>query len=231
MIKVRESQDRGHANHGWLDSYHTFSFGSYYDLDNISFRCLRVINEDRIEGGAGFPSHPHSDMEILTYVVSGELSHKDSMGNQETIKPGEIQRMSAGTGVVHSEFSSSENVTHLLQIWIISDKRGYSPSYQQKDFSKQCDKNCLTLAVSPDGHSDSLTIHQNMQLFIGHLLPYEKRTYAFQDKRYGWIQVVKGKMEINNTIVHAGDGVEISDEILIEMKGIDTSEFLLFDLP
>lgn len=231
MIIIRKSEERGHASLGWLDSYHTFSFASYHDPAHMNFYCLRVINEDRLEATGGFAPHHHRDMEIITYVLSGELAHKDSMGNQKSILPGEVQTMSAGTGVTHSEFNNVSSPTHLLQIWITPDRRGHEPSYAQKNFSKAISENFLTLAVSPTGTEGSLIIHQNAKLFIGHLRVLEKNSYALQDKRVGWVQVLKGSLELNNFKLSAGDGAGISNEAILNVKAHSDCEFLLFDLP
>lgn len=230
MIEIRKATERGHFNHGWLDTYHTFSFGEYYDTRYMNFSCLRVINEDKIQEGGGFPPHPHRDMEIITYVISGELAHKDSMGNQRSILPGEFQRMSAGTGVVHSEFNNFNGTTHLLQVWITPDRSSYVPSYEQKRFVGENKSDFLTLVVSPLGERNSLKINQNVKLFLG-TLTSEVKTYALQSNRSAWLQVVKGNLELNNLPLSAGDGAGIRNEVILNFKTNSFCEFLLFDLP
>jgi redox-sensitive bicupin YhaK (pirin superfamily) len=228
MITIRPSQERGHANHGWLDTYHSFSFDSYYDPKNMGFRSLRVINEDRVGPGAGFPTHPHRDMEIVTYVLEGSLEHKDSMGSGGTISPGELQRMSAGTGVTHSEFnhSTTESV-HLLQIWIMPDKRGHKPSYEQKAFELD---GALKLIASPDGREGSLTLRQDVQLYGGRLKDQQQITHELSAGRAAWIQVARGKVNVNGKVLGAGDGASVTDEKTLVIKSTEPSEVLLFDL-
>lgn len=231
MITLRKSAERGHANHGWLDSYHSFSFANYYDKNFMGFRSLRVINEDRIAGGGGFPSHPHRDMEIITYMIEGRLEHQDSMGNKAIIKPGEVQRMSAGTGVVHSEANASKDeLAHLLQIWIMTNKNGHQPGYGQKDFSQEIKNKSLVLTASLSGRDGSIEIHQDVNLYLGRVKTGDTTSYEFKSNRYGWIQMIKGELHINQQKLLPGDGAAISDEKLIELKAINESEFLLFDL-
>ncbi len=231
MIQIRKSKERGHAQHGWLESYHTFSFADYYDSKFMEFRSLRVINEDWVKSGEGFGEHPHRDMEIITYVIDGELAHKDSMGTGSVIRPGEIQMMSAGSGVTHSEFNHfKKDAVHLLQIWIFPDQKNLKPSYQQKSFDLKKNKGKLQLLVSSDAENDSLKIHQNVRLFTALLEGKEVISYDFSKGRYGWIQVVRGSLQINNQKLSAGDGAAISEEKAIELKTPDSSEFLLFDL-
>lgn len=229
MMQLRRSNERGHANHGWLDSYHSFSFADYYDPNFMGFRTLRVINEDRIAGGGGFPRHPHRDMEILTYIIEGELEHTDSMGNSEVIRRGDVQKMTAGTGVLHSEFNhSSENMVHLLQIWMLPDEKRLTPSYGQKNFS-HIDNN-FVLAASPDGAQDSIIIHQDIKLFMGKFKASEGVNYNLGPDRYGWLQMIKGNIKINGLDVGPGDGVAISEERELLIKASTEAEFLFFDL-
>lgn len=231
MIKVRKSSERGHANHGWLDTYHTFSFNTYYDPNFMGFRSLRVINEDYVAAGQGFGTHGHKDMEILTCVVAGELAHKDSMGNVETIKPHEWQRMSAGTGVRHSEFNHSEaDSVHLLQIWIEPERANIKPSYEQKTFAPEVKNGRLKLVASPDGADDSLTIHQNVRLFDGILKAGETIEQPLANNRHAWLQIIKGAVDVNGEKLTAGDGAAVSGENLLKIKADKTSEILLFDL-
>ncbi len=231
MIKVRKSNERGHHDHGWLDTYHTFSFNTYYDPRFMGFRSLRVINEDYVAAGQGFGTHGHKDMEILTCVVAGELAHKDSMGNVETIKPHEWQRMSAGTGVRHSEFNhSKEDSVHLLQIWIEPARENIEPSYEQKIFAPEVKNGRLKLVASPDGADDSLTIHQNVRLFDGVLNSGETLEQPIETGRHAWLQIIKGAVDVNGEKLTAGDGAAISDESLLKIAASETSEILLFDL-
>lgn len=231
MIKIRRSEDRGQANYGWLDTKYTFSFNTYTDERFMGFRNLRVINEDMIEPNQGFPTHGHRDMEILTYVMSGELSHKDSMGNGETIHPHEVQRMTAGTGVLHSEYSSPTDKTHLLQIWILPEKRNLEPGYEQKFFAPEEKKGKLKLVASRGGDDGSVHINQDVALYSSILSKGETVSHALAAGRHAWIQVVKGSLEINGEFLNQGDGAAISDEKLLEINALeDETEFLLFDL-
>lgn len=231
MIKVRRSDERGHADHGWLDTHHTFSFDRYYDPRFMGFRDLRVINEDYIEPKQGFPTHAHRDMEIITYVISGDLSHKDSMGNGTTIRPHDVQRMSAGTGVRHSEYSSETDKTHLLQIWILPETTNLEPSYEQKYFAPEEKKGKLKLVASRAGTDGSVTIHQDVSLYSSILSAGETVSYNLADGRHAWIQIVKGSLEINGEFLNAGDGAAISDETVLKIAALeDETEFLLFDL-
>lgn len=231
MIAHRRTDERGHANHGWLDSYFTFSFAEYYDPKFMGFRDLRVINEDRIAGGKGFGTHPHADMEIITYVISGALQHKDSLGNGAMIKPGEVQHMSAGTGIRHSEFNPlPDSETHLLQIWILPDKKGYPPGYGQKDFSQQFLTNDLTLTVSKTGRDGSIAINQDVDLYVA---KWEKaKTLSFKARagRGFWVQLVRGELQINNLKLNPGDGVAVNEENELKMQSAGAAEFLLFDM-
>lgn len=231
MFLLRRSSERGHANHGWLDTYYSFSFADYYDSNFMGFRTLRVINEDRIAGGGGFPPHPHRDMEIITYMVEGELAHEDSMGNREVIRRGEIQRMSAGTGVVHSEFNNSEvHPAHLLQIWIHTDKPGHRPGYEQKNFSAELENHPLVLAVSPDGKEGAVRINQDVRIFLGRMRPVESLTYEIPQGRHAWLQLVKGHLNVGPTQLKAGDGLAVSEEKAMDLTAHAPTEFLLFDL-
>jgi redox-sensitive bicupin YhaK (pirin superfamily) len=231
MITVRKSNERGHFNFGWLDTFHTFSFADYYDPEFMGFRDLRVINEDRIAPGQGFPTHGHRDMEIITYVISGALSHRDSMGNGETIFPDEVQRMTAGTGVLHSEFSSPDENTHLLQIWIVPERRGLEPSYEQKRFPRETKRGSLRLIASRNGEDDSVMINQDVKVFASVLDSGETISYAVAPGRHCWLQVISGKLDVNGSGLSAGDGAAISDESEIRLTAAeDNTEFLLFDL-
>ena len=232
MIVLRCAGDRGHANHGWLDTYHTFSFGNYYDVRFMGFRVLRVINEDRVAPGQGFGTHPHRDMEIVTYVLSGALEHKDSMGNGEILRAGELQRMSAGTGVEHSEFNPSQtDPVHLYQIWLLPLSAGIEPSYEQKHFPEPERQNRLRLVVSPDGEQGSLRIHQDARIYLATLDHDQTVEHSFKLERHGWLQVLRGSVRLNDNTLHVGDGAAISDEQLITIQGVQPSEVMLFDLP
>ena len=232
MITLRQSQERGHANHGWLDSYHTFSFANYYDPSHMGFRSLRVINEDRVQAGKGFGTHGHRDMEILTYVLEGALEHKDSIGNGAIVRPGEVQRMSAGTGIMHSEFNSSATEpVHLLQIWILPDRQGLEPSYEQKAFSVAERQGKLRLIAAKDGRDGAVTIHQDVDLYSAVLQPQDRVTYQLQPNRYAWLQVARGVVTLNeDNHLKAGDGVAISTAELLEISSDRDAEILLFDL-
>lgn len=232
MIVPRYGGDRGHANHGWLDTYHTFSFAGYHDARFMGFRVLRVMNEDRVAAGQGFGMHPHQDMEIITYVLSGALEHKDSMGNGEVLRPGELQRMSAGTGLLHSEFNpSADEPVHLYQIWLLPKSRGIEPSYEQKSFRIDGRQNQLCLVASPDGEAGSLSLHQNAKLFLAALEPGHTVQHQFGLDRHGWLQVLRGSLRINDFTLHAGDGVAISDEPHATLQAVEDTEAMLFDLP
>jgi redox-sensitive bicupin YhaK (pirin superfamily) len=231
MMKIRKSKERGHVEHGWLTSNHTFSFADYYDPEHMGFRSLRVINEDWVTPSEGFDTHPHKDMEIVTYIVEGAVKHKDSMGNGSTIRPGEVQRMTAGTGVQHSEFNESDRETlHLLQIWILPEKKGLEPGYEQKAFSESDRRNRLKLVASRDGRDGSVVIHQDAQLYASVLESGAQVEHDLKPGRGAWLQIVKGKLEINGKSLEAGDGAAISDEKSLKISARDRSEFLLFDL-
>ncbi|HKS29944.1 MAG TPA: pirin family protein [Pyrinomonadaceae bacterium] len=231
MITVRRAEERGHFNFGWLNTYHTFSFGDYYDPRNMGFRSLRVINEDWVKEGRGFPTHPHRDMEIITYILEGALEHRDSMGTGSVIRPGEVQRMSAGTGVTHSERNPSEDeAVHLLQIWIMPDKRNYRPSYEQKVYGDEEKRGRLRLIASPDGSDDSVTIHQDARLYSSLLEPGEMIEHRLDANRHAWVQVARGAIEINGTSLNQSDGAAISRTELLQITAREPSEILLFDL-
>jgi redox-sensitive bicupin YhaK (pirin superfamily) len=232
MIQVRKSEERGHAKHGWLDSYHTFSFANYYDPKFTGYRDLLVINEDRVEPGQGFGKHGHKDMEIISYVLEGELAHKDSLGSGSVLRPGDVQRMSAGKGVQHSEFNhSKEKPVHFLQIWITPKEQGIKPSYEEKSFTTEQKRNRLKLIASPTGEEGSLTLHQDAKLFSTVLEEGKEVDYDFSKNRYGWIQVARGSITVNGIALKAGDGAAISGETKLKLVSSAVSEVLLFDLP
>src|SRR5262244_497385 len=231
MIDIRKSNERGQADHGWLDSRFTFSFADYYDQKHTHFRTLRVMNDDRIAGGGGFPTHPHRDMEILTYVLEGALAHKDSMGNGSTIKPGDVQYMSAGTGVAHSEFNASQTEpVHLYQIWMFPDKGGYRPAYDQKYFSTEEKRGKLRLLVSPEGRDGSVKIRQDNDLYATVLRAGERVRHELKPERHAYVQVARGSVTLNGKKLETGDGAAISEESLVELTGVNEAEVLLFDL-
>lgn len=235
MITMRPSAQRGAAEHGWLSAKHSFSFGQYYDPAHMSYCSLRVINEDRVQPKAGFPTHGHKDMEILTYVISGALEHKDSMGNGSIIRPGELQYMSAGTGVQHSEFNHSQSeITHLLQIWIVPDKTGYSPAYNQIYPDLVESKPGLRLvaqsAASDAGDRNVISVRQDMKLFTARMSEKEEVEYALAAERGLWIQLISGSLEVQGQKMHAGDGAAIEKIPQLKIKALAMSEFLLFDL-
>lgn len=226
MIRIRRAEERGHFDHGWLDTYHTFSFADYYDPEHMGFRSLRVINEDRVKPGRGFGTHSHRDMEIITYVLAGELAHRDSMGTGSVIRPGEVQRMSAGSGVLHSEMNPSPVApVHFLQIWILPERRGIEPSYEQKAFAREPGK--LQLVASSNGRDGSITIHQDANIFAA-TLDGKSLTYDLRADRYAWLQVARGAMTVNGDELRAGDGAAIENERTITIDG--DGELLLFDL-
>ncbi len=231
MIQIRKSRERGHANHGWLDTHFTFSFADYYDPKHVQFRTLRVMNDDRIAGGAGFPMHPHRDMEIVTYVLEGALAHRDSMGNGSVIKPGDIQYMSAGTGVTHSEFNASETEpAHLYQIWMFPEEKGLKPAYGQKNFSEAEKRGKLRLLASPDGRDGSVKIRQDNELYATVLGAGETVKHELKPGRHAYVQVARGSVKLNGTQLETGDGAAISDEKAVELTGAADAEVLLFDL-
>ena len=230
-LTIRRSSERGHANHGWLDSYHTFSFADYYDPAHMGFRSLRVINQDKVAPGAGFPTHPHRDMEIFSYVVSGAIAHKDSMGNGRELLPGQIQLMSAGAGVTHSEFNPSKTEPlHLLQIWIVPERRGLVPSYTEWHPSKGSDEQTKVLVISPDGRAGSATIHQDADVYRVRLKARETVTHDLNSGRGLWLQLIKGELITGKTTLHPGDAVSTEDPGAMLFTASADSEALLFDL-
>ncbi|MBV9494853.1 MAG: pirin family protein [Acidobacteria bacterium] len=228
MITVRRSDERGHADHGWLDTHHTFSFADYHDPDFMGFRALRVINEDRVAAHNGFGTHGHRDMEIVSYVLEGELEHRDNMGNGGVIRPGEVQRMSAGTGVLHSEKNPSGEPVHFYQIWILPQERNIRPSYEQKSFPVADRTGRLRLVASPDGRDGSVTIHQDVAIYNA-VLDDDALTHTFARDRHGWLQVARGEVTLNGNTLRAGDGAAISGEESVTVRGAG-AEVLLFDL-
>lgn len=230
MITIRRAGERGHADHGWLDTYHTFSFADYYDPAHIGFRALRVINEDRVRGGRGFGTHAHRDMEIISYVLEGALGHRDSIGTDGVIRPGEVQRMSAGTGVTHSEMNASDKeLVHFLQIWILPERNGIAPEYEQKKLDDEERRGKLRLVASPDARDGSLKIHQDVEVYTTLLDEGQSVTHQYAPNRYGWVQVARGEVEVNGEILKAGDGASIADEPRVTITG-KGAEVLLFDL-
>lgn len=232
MLTIRRSNERGLAEHGWLKSRHTFSFAEYYDPSHIQFGPLRVINEDRIAGGTGFDPHPHRDMEIISYVVSGGLKHEDSMGNVAVIRPGEVQRMSAGTGVVHSEYNEQDkDETHFFQIWIMPNARGVKPGYGQKSFEKELNTQKLVHVISPDGKDGSISIHQDADMYISKLKQADTLDFQIGDDRRMWLQLVKGEIEVNGEKLSTGDAIAATDVATASIKALADSEMILFKLP
>jgi redox-sensitive bicupin YhaK (pirin superfamily) len=232
MITLRPAKERGHFDHGWLDTYHTFSFSQYHDPAHMGFRSLRVINEDRVASGAGFPPHSHRDMEIITYVLAGALAHKDSMGNHSAIRPGDVQRMSAGTGVTHSEYNASEQEpVHFLQIWILPESRNLPPSYEEKVFSAAEKRGRrLRLVASRDGREGSVLIHQNASVYASLLEPGETVSHSLAAGRGAWLHLVSGAATLNGTMLSTGDGAAVENETALEIVATAPSELLLFDL-
>ncbi|MEO8905880.1 MAG: pirin family protein [Polyangiaceae bacterium] len=231
MITLRRAPERGHAQHGWLDSWHTFSFGDYYDAKHMGFRSLRVINDDSVAPGKGFPTHSHRDMEIMTYVLDGALEHRDSMGNGSVMKPGDVQRMTAGTGVGHSEFNASPTEpVHFLQIWVLPEARNISPGYEQKYFSTADRQGKLRLVASRDGADGAVVVHQDLKLFAGLFAEGESASYPLAAGRHAWLHVARGKLRVNGQELATGDAVQVSDEAALELSGVQDAEVLLFDL-
>ena len=232
MITVRRSQERGGADHGWLNTRHTFSFDTYYDPRHMHFRALRVINEDVVQPGQGFPTHPHRDMEIITYVLEGALEHKDSLGNGSIIRPGDGQRMSAGTGILHSEFNASKTEpVHLLQIWVMPESKGIEPGYEQKAFPETEKRGRLKLIAARKGQNGAVTVHQDVSLYVALLDNKQKVEHTLNPGRHAWLQVAKGSVELNGKRLEQGDGAAVSDEQKLALAGAqDGSEILLFDL-
>jgi quercetin 2,3-dioxygenase len=231
MIALRKSAERGFADHGWLKSFHTFSFAGYYDPQNMGFGPLRVINEDRVAPGQGFGKHPHRDMEIISYVLDGELEHQDSMGNGSIIRPGDVQRMSAGTGVFHSEYNPSRTQgVHFLQIWIEPSKMGIAPGYEQKFFGPEDKRGRLCLVASPDGHQGSVTIHQDARLFAALIDSNESVKHILAKGRKAYVHIARGTANVNGQMLGAGDALKIDSEPEVVIKDGDNAEVLLFDL-
>ncbi len=231
MLTLRKAGDRGHANHGWLDTFHTFSFAGYYDPRHMGFRALRVINDDRVDGGAGFPTHPHNDMEIITYILDGALQHRDSMGTGSVIKPGDVQRMSAGTGVTHSEFNASQDKqVHLLQIWLLPEREDITPSYEQKNFSEGERTNVLRLVASRGGADGSVHVNQDVRLYASLLGKGNTVEHKLAKDRHAWLQVARGGLRVNDMALSAGDGLAVSAEEKLQITSTADSELLLFDL-
>jgi hypothetical protein len=231
MIRVRKANERGHARHGWLESYHTFSFADYHDPSFMGFRALRVINEDRVQPGQGFGTHSHRDMEIVTYVLEGALAHKDSLGTGSIIRPGDVQRMSAGTGVAHSEFNHSRTeLVHFLQIWILPEEEGLAPSYEQRSFPEAERTDRLRLVASRDARESSVRIHQDVDLYASVLSPGIALEHSLRAGRHAWLQVAHGSLVANDQLLSVGDGAAFSDESAVSLVAREPAEILLFDL-
>ena len=231
MITLRHQEERGVSRYDWLDSRHTFSFNQYYDPRHMDFRSLRVINDDRVAPGGGFGAHGHRDMEILTYVLDGQLEHKDSMGNGSVISPGDVQRMSAGTGITHSEYNHSRTApVHFLQIWIVPERKGLQPGYEQKRFPREDMRGTLRRIAAPGGRDGALIVHQDVSLYAAVLDPGQKATHVLDAGRNAWVQVARGSITLNGIPVQAGDGASVSEEPRLEFEGKEPAEVLLFDL-
>lgn len=231
MLKIIKSQERGHADHGWLKSFHTFSFADYYNLEMMHYGPLRVINEDYIHGGTGFPTHGHQNMEIITYIVEGSLEHKDSMGNTESIHPGDVQRMTAGTGVRHSEYNHyKDKKTHLLQIWILPNKDGYLPGYEQTSFADQLKLGKLVLVASPNGESGSVKINQDVKISALKNIQSGAVTYTTSNERLIWIQLVSGSLKTGDLLLSPGDALKANSLSELKISWSENSEFLIFDM-
>jgi redox-sensitive bicupin YhaK (pirin superfamily) len=231
VIRIRRSDERGLARHGWLESRHTFSFADYHDPRQMGFRALRVINEDRVQPGQGFGTHAHRDMEIVTYVLEGALEHADSLGTRSRIRPGEVQRMSAGTGVTHSEYNASrEAPVHFLQIWILPEREGLAPGYQQRAFAREERRNRLQLVASREGRAGSLVIHQDAEIHLAELEAGGRVVHPLRPGRHAWVQVTRGALSLWGEQLGAGDGAAVSDEARLELAGGEAGELLLFDL-
>jgi redox-sensitive bicupin YhaK (pirin superfamily) len=231
MITLRKAADRFHTRIDWLDSWHTFSFGDHYDPDQMGFRALRVINDDTVQPGQGFGAHPHRDMEILSYVLEGGLAHKDSSGGGGVIRPGDVQRMSAGTGVVHSEFNASDtDPVHFLQIWLVPERKGVKPGYEQKSFPAQERSGKFRLLASADGREGSVTVHQDAAVYGALLGKGQRISFEPRASRHLWVQVARGSVELNGQRLSAGDGAAVSGERALTLQGVDSAEVLLFDL-
>lgn len=231
MIQVRKAQERGHANHGWLDTFHTFSFAGYQDHNHMRFRSLRVMNEDIVAPGQGFGTHPHHDMEIVTYVLEGALEHKDSMGNGEVLRPGEFQRMTAGTGITHSEFNPSDTEpVHLYQIWLFPERKGIEPSYEQKRFPEEDRHNQLQLVASRNAENGSLLIHQDARIYLSQVDAGQEIEHELLEGRYAWLQVLRGSVFLNGVPLETSDGAAVSEERLLTIRANSDTEIMLFDL-
>lgn len=231
MIQIRKAEQRGRADHGWLNTYHTFSFASYDDPAHMGFRSLRVMNEDRVAAGKGFGTHPHRDMEIVSYVLEGALEHKDSMGNGEVLRPGEFQRITAGTGITHSEFNpSKEEPTHFYQIWLLPESNGLPPGYEQKRFDDDRMRNALRLVASRDGKGGSLTIHQDARIYLSKLDADKTVEFAIAPGRHTWLQVLRGGVTLNGQAMQTSDGASVSDEATLTIGAKSDAEIMLFDL-
>ena len=231
MLTIRKADDRGHANHGWLDSHHTFSFAGYRDPAHMGFRSLRVINEDRVQPSQGFGTHGNESMEIISYVVDGAMEHKDSMGTGSVLQPGDVQRMSAGRGVTHSEFNHSPTEPlRFLQIWVLPESEGIDPSYEERHFAETEKRSRLRLIVSPDGEEGSLRIHQDVRVYASILAKSESVEHEMSSGRHAWVQVVQGSLSLNGDELHEGDGAAVSDLAQLSFEGVEEAEFLIFDL-
>ena len=231
MMTIRRANERGHANHGWLDAHHTFSFADYHDPRWMGFRSLRVINDDTIAGGGGFGTHPHRDMEIITYILSGALQHRDSMGHGAVLKPGDVQRISAGSGIAHSEFNYSPiEPVHLLQIWIQPDRRGVKPAYAERSFGNGAAEQGLTLVASREGRDGSVSINQDAEVWLARLEAGASAAHALQPGRHAWVQVAEGEMTLNGRALNTGDGAALSQEEAVTLAAVKPTQVLLFDL-
>ncbi|MFT3927500.1 MAG: pirin family protein [Myxococcales bacterium] len=232
MITIRRANERGHAQHGWLESRHSFSFAEYYDPAHMGFRTLRVINEDRVAPGRGFGTHSHRDMEIISYVLAGSLEHRDSIGTGSVIRPGDVQRMSAGSGVSHSEFNASKSdPVHFLQIWLMPAARGIPPSYEQKTFADAEKLGRLRVVAAPDGRDGSVTVHTDALLYAGKFESGERASLALSTGRHAWVQLTRGRVRVNGELLVEGDGAALSNESAVDVEGVESAEVLVFDLP
>lgn len=231
MISVRKAEERGHADHGWLDTYHTFSFASYHDPQYVGFRSLRVMNEDRVAAGQGFGMHAHHDMEIVTYVLAGALEHKDSMGNGGVLRPGEFQRMTAGTGLLHSEFNPSpDEPAHFYQIWLLPEAKGLEASYEQRAFDASRRRNRWQLVGSRNAASGSLTVHQDVRVYLADIDSGTTLEHTLENARHAWLQVLRGEVRLGDVELASSDGAAVSDESLLRLEGVSDAEVMLFDL-